>query len=300
MVLCRADPGRRPGPIIARNVEWLEETQIKSGPADRKGGWSYGAMPSERSLPATARTASSRCWPCTRPAARPKPSQIHVTIHRETWERVRSYWINNQREDDGSWGYYKPMDGTGSMTCAGIASLVIAGDVLHEPDAKVTGDQIDGCYRAPSEDQDRIDRGIDWLRRHFTVQANPPSSRRRQPSLALLLSLRAGARRPAHRPAQDRRARLVSRRGRLPGPGHRHRRPRSSWKGSGHAEDNEDIATSLALLFLSKGRWPVLMAKVQYRSPTARRGGKRHRLEPPPQRRQQPDDLRRVASGSGN
>ncbi len=30
--------------------------------------------------------------------------------------------------------------------------------------------------------------------------------------------------------------------------------------------DNPDIATSLALLFLSKGRWPVLMAKVQYGS----------------------------------
>ena len=39
---------------------------------------------------------------------------------------------------------------------------------------------------------------------------------------------------------------------------------RSSWQGSGHAEDNQDTATSLALLFLSKGRWPVLMAKVQY------------------------------------
>ena len=60
------------------------------------------------------------------------------------------------------------------MTCAGIAGLVISGDMLHEPDAKVSGDQIDGCYQAPSEDQDKIDRGVDWLRRHFSVKANPP------------------------------------------------------------------------------------------------------------------------------
>ena len=50
---------------------------------------------------------------------------------------------------------------------------------------------------------------------------------------------------------------------------------RSSWKGGGHAEDNEDIATSLALLFLSKGRWPVLMAKVQYRLALPARAGLR-------------------------
>ena len=42
------------------------------------------------------------------------------------------------------------------------------------------------------------------------------------------------------------------------------RRLRKSWNGRGHAKTDEDLATSLALLFLSKGRWPVLMAKVQF------------------------------------
>ena len=36
------------------------------------------------------------------------------------------------------------------------------------------------------------------------------------------------------------------------------------WKGRGHAEDEERIGTSLALLFLSKGRRPVLMAKLRH------------------------------------
>src|SRR5690606_2985736 len=37
------------------------------------------------------------------------------------------------------------------------------------------------------------------------------------------------------------------------------------WKGSGHAEgQNPHISTALGLLFLAKGRWPILMGKVKY------------------------------------
>ena len=38
-----------------------------------------------------------------------------------------------------------------------------------------------------------------------------------------------------------------------------------NWRGVGHAESNPLVATSLALLFLAKGRRPVVMAKVRYR-----------------------------------
>ena len=149
--------------------------------------------------------------------------------------------------------------------------MVIAGDVLHEPDAKVSGDQIDGCYRAPSEDQDRIDSGIEWLRRHFTVQANPPTT----PADAglwhyyYLYGLERAGRLTARRKIgeydwyREGANYLVQAIGTVVS--------RSSWKGRGHAETDEDLATSLALLFLSKGRWPVLMAKVQYGSPRSGR-----------------------------
>lgn len=274
MVLCRATPAADQA-VIARNVRWLEDTQIKDAPADRKGGWSYGTLPTEGAVGgdgSNSQFALLALYEAGR-AAEADPKHVHVRINRETWERIRTYWINNQIEDDGSWGYYKPMTGTGSMTCAGIAALVIAGDVLHEPDAKVTGDQIDGCYQAPAEDQDRIDRGIDWLRRHFTVAANPPSS----PSGSrlwhyyYLYGLERAGRLTARRKIgeydwyREGASHLVQAVGTV--------LSRSSWKGNGHAEDNEDVATSLALLFLSKGRWPVLMAKVQYRSPAQPQAG---------------------------
>jgi len=264
MVLCRGTPADDQL-VIGRNVQWLEDAQLKSGPADRKGGWSYGLSPTERSVPGDASNSQFALLALYEAARVTESGQISLTIHRETWERVRTYWINNQRDDNGSWGYYKPMEGTGSMTCAGIASLLISGDVLHEPDAKVSGDQIDGCYRAPSEDQDRIDKGIDWLRRHFTVRVNPSST----PSNSglwhyyYLYGLERAGRLTARRKIgeydwyREGASFLVQAIGSVV--------TRSSWKGSGH-EDNEDIATSLALLFLSKGRWPVLVAKVQYRS----------------------------------
>ncbi|MEI8373401.1 MAG: DUF4159 domain-containing protein [Planctomycetota bacterium] len=274
MVLCRGTPVDDQL-VIGRNVQWLEDAQLKSGPADRKGGWSYGMVPTERSVPGDASNSQFALLALYEAARVAETGQISLTIRRETWERVRTYWINNQIENSsngdniGSWGYYKPMNGTGSMTCAGIVSLVIAGDVLHEPDARVTGNQIDGCYRAPSEDQDRIDKGIDWLRRHFTVQANPPTTTTTTFGSRLwhyyyLYGLERAGRLTARRKIgeydwyREGARYLVQTIGTVVS--------RSSWKGSGHAEDNEDIATSLALLFLSKGRWPVLMAKVQYRS----------------------------------
>ncbi len=50
----------------------------------------------------------------------------------------------------------------------------------------------------------------------------------------------------------------------------------SFWRGSGFAETDPDITTSLALLFLSKGRWPALMAKVQYGRPAGGADADKH------------------------
>ena len=267
MVLCRATPAADQD-IIADNVDWLEKTQIKSGPAERNGGWSYGKMPGEPTGSGDGSNTQFALLALYEAARAAESGQIHVNISRETWERVQIYWRFNQYAD-GSWRYYKSIIGTGSMTCAGIASLVITDDILHEPDARVAGDQIDACYRAPAEDVDRIDRGIEWLRQRFTVQSNPPVGPAGSPlwHYYYLYGLERAGRLTARRKIgeydwyREGAAHLVQLIGTVV--------ERSSWKGGGTAENNEDIATSLALLFLSKGRWPVLMAKVQFRSPPA-------------------------------
>ena len=145
--------------------------------------------------------------------------------------------------------------------------------MLHEPDAKVIGEQIDGCYQASLEDQQNIDRGVKWLANHFSVKTNPPVMQTDSPlwHYYYLYGL-------------ERAGRLTARRKFGPYDWYREGAKylvqaigpvvsRNSWKGAMTAENNEDVATSLALLFLSKGRWPVLMAKAEYRSPSPSRAG---------------------------
>jgi hypothetical protein len=269
MVLCRATPADDQL-IIARNVQWLEDKQIKSGVGDRIGGWSYGFASSNNSVSGDGSNSQFALLGLYEAARAAESGQIDVTIRRDTWDRVHKYWMANQRQDDGSWGYYRPLPGTGSMTCAGIAALVISGDVLHEPDAKASGDQIDACYQAPAQDQDAIDRGIDWLRQHFTVQVNPP----------LRINAESGFWHYYYLYGLERAGRLTARRKIGEHDWYREGADylihaigtdglKSCWTGNNHAENDSNIATSLALLFLSKGRWPVLMAKVQYHSPLA-------------------------------
>ena len=267
MVLCRTKRPEEYQDTIAYNVRWLEDTQIKAGAADRKGGWSYGANALGQQAATSQGDGSNSQFALLALYEAARAAETHklqFSIRRETWELARNYWINNHREDDGGWGYYRPMQATGSMTCAGISSMVIVDDVLHEPDAKVNGDRIDGCYRAPSEDRELIDKGIEWLRRNFTVHANPPSasSTVRLWHYYFLYGLERAGRLSARRKIgehdwyREGANYLVHEMGT--------EGLRSSWRGSGHAEDDEDIATSLALLFLSKGRWPALLAKAQY------------------------------------
>ena len=152
------------------------------------------------------------------------------------------------------------------MTCAGITSLVIAADKVQSSDARVVGDRIECCVTRNAGDADRIERGIEWLGQHYSVTRNPGSG-----TLAALLSLRPGAGRPADRPAVHP---LAARPGQ-PDRADWYRegadwlvRNRTACRASGRAwacgENNPLIGTSFALLFLSKGRWPVLLAKLQH------------------------------------
>jgi hypothetical protein len=143
------------------------------------------------------------------------------------------------------------------MTCAGLAAMVIIDDRTNPADAMVTGDQIECCGRGESENQ-HIERGLKWLGDNFSVHRNPGS-----PQLWMLYYLyglervgRMTARRfiGGHDWYREGADLLVSMQDPLSG----------FWVGVGHAEDNPEIGTSLALLFLSKGRWPVLMGKLKY------------------------------------
>ncbi len=243
MVLCKS--GRKLDLVkIRQNVVWLESKQIQQG--KRKGGWSYGS-----------RGGGDNSNSQFALLALHEAERAGVQVRGKTWRLAKAYWEDCQNID-GSWGYYKGVSGTGSMTCAGIASLVITTDMVQQSNAKAEGGQV-RCCQQPEAHDDGIRRGLDWLGRNFSASSNPGT----RGSTWLLYYLygveRAGrltTRRfiGGHDWYREGSDWLVRRQNRLSG----------SWKGAGADESNELIGTSMALLFLSKGRRPVLMAKLEH------------------------------------
>ena len=246
MVFCLA--GKKTDlPLVARNVRWLQEAQITR---DRggKGGWGYDIRGGEPDN-SNSQFAVLALYEAERAG---------VAVSPQTWRLAKAYWEDNQNPD-GSWGYKKGVSGTGSMTCAGIACLVITADRVENPDAQVDGEQITCCAKGES-DGNRVQRGLKWLGDHFSVTHNPGSPINTWLMYYLYGLERAGrltARRfiGQHDWYREGADALIKMKGDLA----------DHWMSKvGPIEGDPRIATSFALLFLSKGRWPVLLSKVRH------------------------------------
>lgn len=246
MVLCAAEP-KRDLFLIRENVQWLESQQVREG--DMKGAWSYGSVrgPAGRNMGDNSNTQFALL-------ALHEAERAGVPVKEQTWRLVQNYWERTQNID-GSWGYKPGMPGTGSMTCAGIAAMVIAEDRLHRADAKVQGNQVKCC--GAQEDNPQIEQALAWLAAHFAVRQNPGEP---QHLLYYLYGLERAGRLTNQRLIgkhdwyREGAEYLVRNQEELSG----------FWKGVGHGENNPHVGTSLALLFLAKGRRPVLMAKLKH------------------------------------
>ncbi len=254
MVWCLAEPNRY-GPLIARNVQWLEELQNKSGP--RIGTWSYSPQISggDRSNTQFAMLALHEA------------ERVGVPVSPKIWERALQSWLKSQN-NDGSWGYFVlpsgESPGTGSMTCAGITSVYIASLRSSAGDAEVTANGLKCCGTQLDNPAVRsIDNGLAWLGNNFTLQTNPGSAAGWL--MYYLYGIERVGRMTSHRFFISRDFKrydwyrmgaetLVARQDQLSG----------YWKGDNHTESNPQISTSFALLFLAKGRRPVLVSKAKF------------------------------------
>jgi prenyltransferase beta subunit len=158
MVLCAAEP-KKDLLVIRRNVKWLEEHQIKDG--QRKGAWSYPGPGGDNSNSQFAVLALFDA------------QRVGIDVSRDTWELAANYWRSTQNAD-GSWGYVPGDSGTGSMTCAGIGGLAISTAALESGDAAVENGKVQCCR--PHEADDKLDRAVEWLATHFSVNHNPRPS----------------------------------------------------------------------------------------------------------------------------
>lgn len=243
-------------PRIALWADRLEKAQVK---LDRlSGGWSYHWENGGDTLGGHADPSNSQfAMLGLREAA-----VAGVKVDRRTWERAREYWIRGQNPDGGwSYSFAAAEDGrggssTGSMTVAGLSSLVIADEMLKS-DAGVSPNGVPPCC----DDQptnEAIERALQWMSNHFAAGYNPGNEQ--SYVLYYLYGLERAGRLSGRRFFGDHDwyregAESVLLRQRREG----------YWIGVGHGEDrNLAVATSYALLFLSKGLAPVLMNKLKY------------------------------------
>lgn len=242
------DPVVNDQPKIARLASYLARSQILDG---NTGSWSYSTggglnLGGDRSNAQYAVLG-------LREAA-----EAGVPVDRLIWTRIRDHWVN-QQNPDGGWNYTKDSgNSTGSMTVAGVATLSIVEQMLME-DKNIAPDGTPPCCQ-PTEPNKPLERGLRWLATNFTPLSNPGSG---QWLLYYLYGVERAGRLSGqrffgehdwYREGAEFLVRVQAKR-------------TGAWPGVGPYEGDPVIATSFALLFLSKGLAPVLINKLKYGPP---------------------------------
>jgi len=235
MALCAAEPSRDMAQIKTL-VEWLAKKQ--SG----DGGWAYGDSLGS-SDESNTQFAVLALW---------EASKIGIAIPKEIFTDCYKYWSDNRVGD--AWGYRGSTGATGSMTCAGIASMLILQDAASGVDASVKGNAIQCCGGGENNEFD-VNKSILWLARNFSVYQNPNSSTW---TLYYLYALERVGRLTGqrflgehdwYREGAEYLLQIQSIGGSFQG---------------GNIESDAVTSTAMALLFLSKGKRQVVIGHLQF------------------------------------
>ena len=249
MVYCLGEPdniGR-----IRECVNYLVETQVERG--GRRGGGGG--------------------WPYTRVGGRPDSSNsqfallalheaslLGIKVDQRVWRDARWYWEEDVRHRNGGFFYTSAHPSvSGSMTCAGMSSLIIIDENLPKQVPFENGRVV--CC-GENDRLEYVESASDWLGKHFSVRRNPTQGALSfsRNTLYFLYGLERAARLSGQRYfgehdwyREGAEFLALSQRG------------DGSWRSSaGHGENDPNVATALALLFMSKGRRPIVIGKYKH------------------------------------
>ena len=207
--------------------------------AETRGFWEYGngrgpgLRGSTRFDHSVSQYGVLGLWAC---------AENGVEINRSVWESIDAGW-RSQQYADGGWTYStappeKTEKETASMTAAGVATLFITDDILY-PDR--------GLDCRGNVANENIERGLAWMAAHFNDVTTPYA-------FYGVERIGAASGRKYFGPIDwyangtDRLIKMQQANG--------------AWKGDYPAADLSN--TAFSLLFLVRGREPVMMQKLQY------------------------------------
>jgi hypothetical protein len=223
--------------LMRRDATALQTMMKTQGNA--KGFYDYDARGSSYSL-SRAQYAVLGMWGAAGSGAE---------VPLDYWRKVDAAWTGAQ-ESDGGWRYQKgareyPV--TAGMTAAGVATLLVAQEYLLADSVACNGNPAAGA----------IDRGLAWLDQHFDQVAAEQEYEREYPFATLYAVERVGVasglkyfgRNDWYQKGADY---LVKR-----------QKSDGSWKGNG-SYFGALPDTCFGILFLARGRAPLLMNKLQH------------------------------------
>lgn len=250
MALCAANPNRY-ARQIQRNTEWL----IKIQSAD--GGWGYGDDSGGYSDPSNSQFALLALHEAQRVGVDVAPQAMA-----DCFDKSRKYW-QDQQNPDGSFHYDRGTGGSGSMTSAGVASLMIVGAQADQLQA--SAQQSVSCCGNVDDNQQRIEKALNWLGDFFSVTGNPRGNDHHY--LYYMYALERVGRLSGRRYFTASNGRQIDwyREGAVA----LLRRQQESGSFGTTSYGNESSEIALGLLFLAKGKRQVVVNRLEYGQPSA-------------------------------
>lgn len=246
MALAAADPVRYRREI-ARNAIWLEQAMVRGAPnaggrgVGASGAWTYN-------IGAGGDNSNTQYAVLGLSAAR----DAGVPVGEGVWAAARRHWELCQQRD-GGWGYqFGQQTSSASMTVAGISSLLLTGRRLYRSAESLRGAAIHRC--GTQEVDIPLARGINWLANNFQVDRNQGGSN--EWTLYYLYGLERAGRLSGQR--------FFGRHDWYREGAEQLVRTQDLVSGHWSAGAGPIASTSFALLFLAKGRAPVLIVKLRH------------------------------------